>query len=223
MSSSGLTFHRLFIKRAIKNELFYYEHPEMTPNYIKLIWKLEQYIQNQEEVNFYYNNREEMKIEIISGVPMAVYFDNFYFYISVIVNKRFKIFNINWINNLKSTGKFISYDYSSRFLPGKHRNLSYYNYLGNVTKIRFEYYGLIDYVKDRFPTCRIMEIMDKENPIEQEKLLGKPVYLIEIEVEYSIGIEMWLLSNIYESKVHSPTFVVNRLKNILRQSLNWYE
>lgn len=101
---------------------------------------------------------------------------------------------------------------------GARRRLQAYGYRGKTIKIQFEYYGLLEYVYDRFPTAHVLRYLPgKHNPWPFR------VAVVEMDVEYSTGIRMWLITQSPILKVIAPQNVVADVKAHLKLALARYE
>lgn len=125
--------------------------------------------------------------------------------------------------NLSELGNdiFISKDYDLKS-QGQRDNSkedvkTAYSYQGDNKKLVFLYYGLIDNVRDRFPLMEEDEILKDELP-----RFDFPVRKVTVNVQYSAGVLMWLLSQSSILKVLEPEDVLTDIQDRLKTSYKQY-
>ena len=153
---------------------------------------------------------------------MAIMFSEYYFYLTAfiedeevrkgfdVINDSFPtIYRIDRIKNMSVLDERFHIPYSSRFEEGEFRKRIQFMYLGELLRVKFEFYGpRIEPVLDRLPTATI---------IEQD--FNK--FVVEAEV-YGRGIDMWLRSQGSAVKVLSPSSLVDEMKKEAQRVLELY-
>ena len=143
--------------------------------------------------------------------PVSIIFSEYYFYLIAYINdfESPTVFRIDRIKSFKKVKERFLIPESNRFEDGEFRKRIQFMFLGELIKLKFEFYGpKIEPVLDRLPTATILEQdFDK--------------YVIEAEV-YGKGIVMWLFSQSSSIKVLSPPSLVEEMKDELRRLSNMY-
>lgn len=190
---------------------------------IKKIGQLEEYIFNHDRIRFTYVDHEAFentRTETIEMLPVHTFFDNYYFFIIGFVKATGKnrIFRIDWMSKIEKISVSLHIDHKAHHDHGEETRYEAYGYLGEEekTRIQFEYYGYIEYVKDRFPTCKIIKKVDKPNRFPFS------VYILEIEVNYSDGVKLWLLGETTILRVISPSYIAHDIRDTLREGYERY-
>jgi len=189
---------------------------------IQKIWQLDQYIFHKQNIKFDYTDyevKENAELTTIILLPIHTFFDNYYFFLIGFdkESNEYRTFRIDWIENIKKTDVKIQVEYNKRHDHGQEQQYNAYGYMGPKMRIQFEYYGYVGYVKDRFPSCTIIKKLNKKNKFPFS------VNLLEIEVNYSAGVKLWLLSQSTILKVVSPDILVEDIKKTLHDSYQLYE
>lgn len=81
---------------------------------------------------------------------------------------------------------------------------------GEKATIRFEFTGIVEAALDRFPTAKVITAQSNHQQV-----------LIEAEV-FDTGAMMWLLSQGPRVRVVSPDSFVQKMKDVLRETLRLY-
>jgi len=185
------------------------------------IWQLEKYISEKKRIRFqyvFYEEAENFRIDTIELLPTHTFFDNYYFFLVGYDGKEYKTFRIDWMKNTEEISNKISNRNRSTWHDhGQETQRDAFGYMGKKTRIKFEYYGYIGYVKDKFPSCRVVKKLDKENPFPFS------VNELEIEVNYSWGVKLWLLSQSTILRVTSPEYIADDIKKTLQNSSKLYD
>jgi predicted DNA-binding transcriptional regulator YafY len=174
-----------FIKKMIRNELFYYVPLRHGKRLLSSIWKLSQLVHEQEVTRFRYTRQDgvsgDRKVK-----PAAVMFSEFYFYLIAWLaddSKEFPaVFRVDRAEDIRGTGEKFSIPYSERFSTGEFRKRVQFMYPGDLRRVTFKFKGdSIEAVLDRLPTAEILETS------------GDGTYTVTAEV-YGKGADMWLRS-----------------------------
>jgi len=185
------------------------------------IWQLEKYISDKKRIRFQYNfyeEAEDFRTDTIELLPVHTFFDNYYFFLVGYDGKEYKTFRIDWMTKIEIiSNKISNHDRSKRHDHGQETQLDAFGYMGEKTRIKFEYYGYIGYVKDKFPSCRVVKKLDKDN------LFPFSVNELEIEVNYSWGVKLWLLGQSTILRVTSPKNIADDIKTTLQNSSKLYD
>lgn len=209
------------LKNSILNELTFITSIYDTQNRADKVWHLEKMIQEYYLINFNYTDYELFDEPITSPVtlqPTSIFFDNYYFFLVglEIQSQEYFTYRIDWMEDITSKNEKEKIDRSSRYEHGLKRPVTAYAYPGKKVIIQFEYYGFIDYVMDRFPSCRVIKKLDKQSE------WGFAVHLLQIEVEYSWGVKIWLLGDSGNIRVTMPKEIVNDIKETLLKTYQRY-
>jgi hypothetical protein len=99
---------------------------------------------------------------------------------------------------------------------GRETRYEAFGYQGKKTRIQFEYYGYMEYIQDIFPSCKVIKTIDKPNRFPFS------VKVLEIEVNYSDGIKLWLLGETTILRVLSPKSIADDIRDTLREGYERY-
>lgn len=186
------------------------------------LWSLDQYIIHQDMIKFDYTDheaKENTQTVTLERIPVHTFFDNYYFFMVGWdkYTNEYQIYHLDWMNNITVSSNVNTHiDHKKRLNHGEEALHRAYGYMGRKIRIRFEYYGYLGYVKDRFPSCRIIKKLDKKNKFPFS------VNLVEIEVYYSYGVKLWLLGQTTILKVVEPDNIAQDIKKTLYQSYQMY-
>lgn len=182
------------VNDLIMNEAFHYIEPRHKSEFLDTMWQLGQAIYNSQFIEIEYQRLKEKKTVNRKLKPLAIMFDEFYFYFVGFIDdeevrKEFDVLNdsfptiyrIDRIKKLKILNEKFHIPYSSRFQEGEFRKRIQFMYGGKLRRVKFKYTGLsVEAVLDRLPTARIVDEV-------------KGAYIIEAEV-FGDGIDMWIRS-----------------------------
>lgn len=211
------------IKELIGNELFNYVPVHHHRSVIEKVWELSKVIQNRQVLEVSYTRGDNRTINRYLK-PVGIIFSDYYFYLIAymedlkpdisycidISQDYLRVFRVDRFNDYKVTNRQFYLPYSNRFEEGEFRKRIPFMYMGQLIRVKFEFYGpRIEPVLDRLPTATI---------IEQD--FNK--FIVEAEVYGKEGIVMWLMSQGSNVKVLEPQSVVEQMKDELRLLLNLY-
>ncbi|GEO59176.1 helix-turn-helix transcriptional regulator [Companilactobacillus bobalius] len=213
VNMSGIE-NRKLVKASVTSELLSDIYIDDKSDRQKKLWELEQYIFNREKIEFEYTDHERLekaetkKFEIL---PVHTFFDNYYFFLTGMEKQthQYVTYRIDWMDKIEPIRVRLNIEHRERLDHGKEAEHNLYGYMGKRTHIYFEYYGYIGYIKDKFPNCRVIKRLDKPNRFPFS------VNLIEIEVNYSDGVKLWLLGETTILRVVKPQAIADDIKKTL--------
>lgn len=182
------------VNDLIMNEAFHYIEPRHKSEFLDTMWQLGQAIYNSQFIEIEYQRLKEKKTVNRKLKPLAIMFNEFYFYFVGFIDdeevrKDFDVLNdsfptiyrIDRIKKLEILNEKFHIPYSSRFQEGEFRKRIQFMYGGKLRRVKFKYTGLsVEAVLDRLPTARIVDEVEG-------------TYIIEAEV-FGNGIDMWIRS-----------------------------
>lgn len=182
------------VNDLIMNEAFHYIEPRHKSEFLDTMWQLGQAIYNSQFIEIEYQRLKEKKTVNRKLKPLAIMFNEFYFYFVGFIDdeevrKDFDVLNdsfptiyrIDRIKKLEILNEKFHIPYSSRFQEGEFRKRIQFMYGGKLRRVKFKYTGLsVEAVLDRLPTARIVDEVEG-------------AYIIEAEV-FGDGIDMWIRS-----------------------------
>jgi hypothetical protein len=186
------------------------------------LWSLQQNISNNDKIRFQYTNheaQEDAQTETVEISPVHTFFDNYYFFLVGLEKEthEYITYRIDWMTDIEVIHVKIGDDHSKRPNHGRDAQLNLYGYSGKKTRIYFEYYGYIGYIKDKFPSCKVIKKLDRPNRFPFS------VNLIEIEVNYSDGVKLWLLGETTILRVVKPKAIADDIKKTLYDTYRLYD
>ena len=199
------------IKEIIAKEELYYVEPQHKKDVIDLLWIMRRSIERCKKVEFDYKRADgRQKHHVVN--PIAVAFNEYYFYLISEIEKgssKFEIsFRVDRIENYKETNENSTYPYG-RFEEDKYRKKVQFMYTGDFKTIEFEFFGdSIEAVLDRLPTAKVIEEFDKG-------------YKVRAEV-YGEGVKRWILSQKEFLKVTKPQDYVEEIKDTIQKIYELY-
>lgn len=186
------------------------------------LWQLEQFIDQKKRIRFKYTNHEMTEIPTITKVelvPDHTFFDNHYLFLVGLEKEthEYRTYRIDWMTEIVESQTKVKVEYSQRPNHGEEAKHNAYGYRGELTHIQFEYYGYIGYVKDQFPSCKVIRQLNKKNRFPFS------VNLLEIDVNYSPGVKLWLLGQTTILRVTEPKEIADDIRDTLYQSYRLYQ
>lgn len=221
ISMVGIDNHKV-VKSAVASE-------QLTETYIDdqsfrkdKLWELEQYIYNKDKIRFDYTDherQEDAQTVTYEILPVHTFFDNYYFFLVGLEKQSHKYvtYRIDWMDNIKKIKVKLNLEHNKRLNHGEEAQYNLYGYQGQETRIYFEYYGYIEYIRDKFPQCKVIKKLDRPNRFPFS------VYLIEIKVNYSDGVKLWLLGETTILKVVDPPEIAADIKKTLYDTYRLYD
>ena len=159
-----------------------------------ILWEIGQAINSNHYIEIDYQGVQGTSKKTHKLKPVAIMFDEMYFYMAAFIDdekirENFNviedsfptIYRIDRIQRLKVLDEKFNIPYKDRFEEGEFRKRIQFMFGGKLRRVRFEYSGFsVESVLDRIPTAVILD--------ENE---GK--YTISAEV-FGDGIDMWFRS-----------------------------
>lgn len=171
------------IEDIIRNEFHSYIPLKHGKPLLDILWRISDIIRSQKVIRFKYE-RQDKKIKLKEGKPVAIMFSEFYFYMIAFMTDDTKnipiVFRIDRISDIEETGEIFQIPYRDRFNDGEFRKRVQFMYSGELKTVRFKYSGVLEAILDRLPTAKILS---EDNG----------TYTISAET-YGNGIYMWLRS-----------------------------
>ena len=188
------------VKELILNESFHYIEPRHKSVFIDKMWSIGEAINSNSYIEIDYQGLQGSSKKTRKLKPVAIMFDEMYFYMAAFIDddkvkENFNviedsfptIYRIDRIQRLKVLKEKFSIPYKDRFEEGEFRKRIQFMYGGRLRRVKFKYFGYsIEAILDKLPTAKIL----KEEPHEDGK---RTIYTIYAEV-FGDGIDMWMLS-----------------------------
>lgn len=221
ISMVGVDNHKV-VKSAVASE-------RLTETYIDdksfrkdKLWQLEQYIYKEEKIRFDYTDherQEDAQTKTVEILPVHTFFDNYYFFVVGLEKEshQYVTYRIDWMDHIEQIKIKLNLEHNKRLNHGQEAQYNLYGYQGKKTHIYFEYYGYIGYIKDKFPSCKVIKKLDRPNRFPFS------VNLLEIEVNYSDGVKLWLLGETTILRVVKPKEIADDIKQTLYDTYRLYE
>ncbi len=186
--------NRKNVNKLISNELFHYVEPRHNTEFLETLWNLGQAIRQNRYVKLSYFRLKDKSIVERKVKPVAIMFNEFYFYLTAFIDDRevrnnFEvledafptIYRLDRIKKLEILDEKFRVPYNERFEEGEFRKRVQFMYGGKLQKIKFRYTGDdVDAILDKLPTAKILSEEDG-------------VFTMSAEV-FGKGIDMWLRS-----------------------------
>lgn len=200
------------LRKIIAKEELYYVEPQHNKEIIDLLWIMQKSIERCKKIEFDYKRADgKQKHHLVN--PIAIVFNEYYFYLISEIEKesnKFEIaFRVDRIKNYKETNRNSTYPYG-RFEEDKYRKKVQFMYTGDFKTIEFEFFGdSIEAVLDRLPTAKVIEKFDKG-------------YKVRAEI-YGEGVKRWILSQKELLKVTKPKEYVDEIKDTIQKMYELYK
>ena len=188
------------VKELILNEEFHYIEPRHKSVFIDKMWEIGQAINANKFIEVDYKRTKDKALVTRKLKPVAIMFDEMYFYMAAFIDddkirENFNviedsfptIYRIDRIQRLKVLDEKFNIPYKDRFEEGEFRKRIQFMMGGKLRRVKFKYSGYsIEAILDKLPTAVIVA----EEPHEDGK---RTIYTITAEV-FGDGIDMWLRS-----------------------------
>jgi len=227
---------RKAVKSIIGDEKIFYTPVHHGQSLLNLLWFFSDAIRHQTTMTITYQRRENFEVTR-TILPEAVIFSEYYFYIAC-YNAKHQTTLFYRADRIKTyrpsqPSQQITRSRNDRFNDGEFRKRIQFMYPGNILKVRFQFWGIVEAALDRFPTAEVVqryfangqvEPFDPKNNHERYRQpdQGGSV-VIEAEVLGDYGVMMWLLSQGAAVKVLGPTDFVEKVKTELAKMQARYE
>ena len=201
------------IKELIRNERFYYQHPQHQKDLLDLIWDAAAAVREQLQAEITYTKIREDQVVQRQILPQGLVFSEYYFYlIAYIKGSDYKypaIYRLDRIQDLHISKDHFPVPDGKRFEEGKLRQRIQFMQAGELMTIRFRYWGLsLEAVMDRLPTAHIIK-KDGNSTIVEAEIFGE-------------GIKMWLLSQAQYLEVLKPERLREEMKRTIAAMADIY-
>lgn len=184
----------------VSNEEFHYIEPLHGSIFIDKMWQIGEAIRNHKYIEIKYQGIEGSSVKTRKLKPVAIMFNEMYFYMAAFLEdkkviERFRVANdlfptiyrIDRIQGLSIMDETFKIPYQNRFEEGEFRKRIQFMYGGKLRRVKFKYTGYcVEAILDKLPTAMIIN----EETCEDGK---RHVYTIVAEV-FGDGINMWLRS-----------------------------
>lgn len=187
------------------------------------LWTLEEYINDKKWLNVTYIDRETLgKPEELDILPTHTFFDNYYLFLVGFDGEKNRYFRIDWLTINHVLRKKMELQQDKREDFGSEMLHDAYGYPGEKKTITFDYYGFSEYFRDVFPDCEYIGEVEntKDDPM---KIPGFPVERWKVNVNYSLGLKLWLLGQSHIMRIVSPEDVVDDMSEILHKAVAVYD
>ena len=188
------------VKELILNEEFHYIEPRHKSVFIDKMWEIGEAINSNHYIEIDYQGVQGSSKKTRKLKPVAIMFDEMYFYMAAFIDddkirENFNviedsfptIYRIDRIQRLKTLDEKFKIPYKDRFEEGEFRKRIQFMMGGKLRRVKFKYFGYsIEAVLDKLPTAEIIA----EEPHEDGK---RTIYTVTAEV-FGDGIDMWLRS-----------------------------
>ncbi|WP_057894494.1 helix-turn-helix transcriptional regulator [Lacticaseibacillus brantae] len=210
------------LNQAIANEKYNYHPIADASDRVDRIWQIQSAIHDHLKLRFNYQNNEiseRAPLIEVSGQPTVIRQSDYYFFMTLHdeMQDTYQTYRIDWMSEIQVLNRKFDPTVVRQYQVAEKQVEQAYAYDGKDITIEFEYYGYPGYVLDRFPKSRVVKVLDKPRKFDF------PVTQIQIDVEYSLGIQMWLMTQSNILRVIKPVFVAKDVKDWLQEGLNFYK
>lgn len=171
------------------------------------------FIEQKETIDYLYVNSVDGTSKQGQGLPINIYFADFYFYV-LMYSEKYQCcypYRLDRFSNVKKTkNKKIKLDYREKIEDGILRNKTYLLSGGKETTYTFRYWAFPQTALDRLPNAKIIKHFD-DNSV-----------LIEA-TSFEQGTLLWILSQGTFVKVLTPPSLIQLVKKELNNVMNLYE
>jgi len=180
---------------------------------LELIKQFSNYILDKKVIDFTYGSSTGSDPqELRTGVPLNLYFDTFYFYVTVYMIDKDKAYNYRLDRFQTVTGRHGSYNVPADKKEDEAAAINKTNLLkmGNDVHYKFRYWNFPQTALDRFPGSKVTKQFDDGSVI------------IEGEI-YAEGAKLFILSQGNKIKVMEPISLVEQVKAEHQKALDLYK
>lgn len=171
------------------------------------------FIEKRETIDYHYVNSIDGTSKQGKGLPISIYFADFYFYI-LMYSEKYQCcypYRLDRFSNVtKTKKKKIKLDYKKKIEDGVLRNKTYLLSGGKETTYTFRYWAFPQTALDRLPNSKVIKHFD-DNSV-----------LIEA-TSFEQGTLLWILSQGTFIKVLTPPSLVKLVKNELNKVMDLYK
>ncbi|SPS03206.1 helix-turn-helix transcriptional regulator [Latilactobacillus sakei] len=196
------------LDRIIGSENIQYHELQhhLAPHDASILTRLNQfthYVEEAQVLHFGYTRADEVHEEQ-DGLPVAISFNLFYFYVWLYTERKdrpYSIYRLDRFDNVKPLKRKITIPYRDRWDDGQFSVKSFQMFTGRDVTFRFEFWGPPEVPLDRLSHAKIIK----------PKAFPEDSVIIEASA-LDNGVMMWLLGEGASVKVLSPPSFVARFK-----------
>ncbi|BDZ31352.1 WYL domain-containing protein [Lactiplantibacillus sp. WILCCON 0030] len=169
------------------------------------------WIMQKTTLSFDYVHSSDGQAHTEVGVPISLYFADFYFYIVMFnENRPHAIYRLDRFQTIKPvTNKRIRLRYDQKINEAAFNNQTYLLHGGNELTFTFRYWAFPQTALDRLPQSRVIKTM--------------PDHSVIIEAQsFEQGILLWLVGQGPRVKVLTPQSLVTSVQKVLKATLEKY-
>lgn len=187
------------LKQLTSNELNSYKPLNHNRELFPLIKQFIPLIRKNTLVKFDYINRFEQTITR-EGVPVSIYFSEYYFYIITYVPKQQinLYYRLDRFKNIRPIKNYFHLSRNQRLEDGTIRMKSHLMYGGNEVTFTFRFWGIVEAAIDYLPTAKVIKQYSDNSVLIEASGFDK-------------GMIMWILSQGSKIKVESPPSFVEKM------------
>lgn len=170
------------------------------------------WIMKRTTLSFKYQHSSDGQVHSEIGVPISVYFANYYFYIVMFNEHRPQgIYRLDRFCTVKPvTDRKIRLRYDKKINEANFNNKTYLLHGGSDLTYTFRYWAFPQTALDKLPNSRVIKVMPDQSVI------------IEAE-SFEQGVLLWLLGQGPRVKVLTPPSLVNAVQDALKATLAKYD
>ncbi|KAF1296441.1 hypothetical protein BAU15_12865 [Enterococcus sp. JM4C] len=201
------------MKALVTSGLINYRHVSHGKTLFPLLQEFTGYVEQKETVDFLYTNSVDGTSKEGYGLPVSIYFADFYIYILMYSEKhqRTHPYRLDrFLTVTPSEKKKIRLDYSEKVEEGVLINKTYLLSGGKELTYTFRYWAFPQTALDKLPNAKVIKKYD-DNSV-----------LIEA-TSFEQGIMFWILGQGTFVQVLSPPSLVKAVKEELNKILHLYE
>lgn len=197
-------------KRLINSTASKYVPVKSNYDLLPRIKNFSEYIDTHTAIEFTYLNSSQ-KIKTGIELPLSIYFDNFYFYVTA-YNEKLNQIQIHRMDRFQSIvplyNKKIPLPWSMKKDDGNEINNTYLISDGKQDNFQIYYSGFPQTALDHFPNSKVIKEFDNEVLIEG--------------TAYTQGLIMWIMGQGTRVRVKSPVSLIEAVKSELKKTLEFY-
>lgn len=197
-------------KRLINSTASKYVPVKSNYDLLPRIKNFSEYIDTHTAIEFTYLNSSQ-KIKTGIELPLSIYFDNFYFYVTT-YNEQLNQIQIHRMDRFQSIvplhNKKIPLPWNVKKDDGNEINNTYLISDGKQDNFQIYYSGFPQTALDHFPNSKVIKEFDNEVLIEG--------------TAYTQGLIMWIMGQGTRVRVKSPISLIEAVKSELKKTLEFY-
>jgi len=177
-----------------------------------------EWIASQTTLTFTYEHSDRRHVQSEVGLPISLYFSDFYFYVIMYSNQDpRRVYRLDRFKAIQPTQDVkLKLKLAEKTDEGDFMNKTYLLHGGNETTYRFRYWGLPQTALDRLPHSHVVP--------ETKKVAAANGGGVVIEANgFEQGTLLWVLSQGTTIKVLAPASLVAKVKQELTRTLAQYQ